>query len=147
MQPPTTSRHSAEPDRQPASSAGDLPTTPPPRRVPGPIRLWGALLLLASGLPLYLAVITPYQAARAGERITLLGTKPLLIAALLLVYGLAMLIGGTGFTRLRDRLPRVGKAYSLDMVILVVSVLLAYVGEHEFRVVLNAMGYPVPTAW
>ena len=119
----------------------------PPRRLPGAIRLWGALLIIAAAFPLYLSVVVPYLAAQANERITLLGAKPLLVAALLLSYGLPMLVAGRGFTALRDRLPRVGKASSLDMAILVLAMLLAYFAEHEFRVVLNAMGYPVPTDW
>ena len=119
----------------------------PPRRIPGPLPLWGALLTVAAAFPLYLAVVAPYAAAQAGQRITLLGLKPLLVAALLLLYGLPMLLAGARFTRLRERLPKVGKASSLDMVILVVAMLMAYFGEHELRVVLNAMGYPVSTDW
>jgi hypothetical protein len=135
-----------EPPRADAATTAAAATVPP-RRPPGPIRVWGALIALASALPLYFAAVMPYLSAQAGERITLLGLKPFLLAALLLMYGLPMLFAGSGFTRLRDRLPRLGKASALDMVILVVSMLIAYLAEHQLRVTLNAMGYPVPTGW
>ena len=134
------------PDATPDASHG-LQPTPTPRRPPGSIRLWGFLLLAASAIPLYFSLVVPYLAAQANERVTLLGLKLMLLGMLLLVYGLPMLLAGSGFTRLRDRLPQLGKASSLDMAILVVSMLIAYVAEHQLRVVLNGMGYPVPLGW
>lgn len=118
-----------------------------PRRPPGSIRVWGFLLLLASAIPLHLSFVAPYLAAQANERVSLLGLKLALLGVLVFVYGLAMVLAGPGFTALRDRLPRLGKASSLDMVILVASMLIAYVAEHQLRVVLSGMGYPVPTGW
>lgn len=118
-----------------------------PRRPPGPIRLWGFLLVLGSGVPLYFSLVAPYLAAVARERVSLLGLKLGLLGMLLLVYGLPMLLAGPGFTRLRDRLPQLGKASSLDIGILVVSMLLAYFADHQLRVMLNGMGYPVSTDW
>jgi len=126
-------------------SSTSLPEVP--RRPPGPIRMWGFLLVLVSGVPLYFSLVAPYLAATARERVSLLGLKLGLLGMLLLVYGLSMLLGGPGFTRLRDRLPQLGKASSLDIGILVVSMLLAYFGDHQLRVMLNSMGYPVSTDW
>jgi len=109
--------------------------------------MWGFLLVLVSGVPLYFSLVAPYLAAAARERVSLLGLKLGLLGMLLLVYGLSMLLAGPGFTRMRDRLPQLGKASSLDIGILVVSMLLAYFADHQLRVMLNGMGYPVSTAW
>lgn len=120
---------------------------PTPRRPPGSIRLWGFLLLLASVVPLHFSAVAPYLAALRNETVSLLGAKLFLLGVLLLMYGLPMLLAGSDFTRLRDRLPKFGKASSLDMAILVASMLIAYFAEHRLRVLLNTMGYPVSTAW
>ncbi len=109
--------------------------------------MWGFLLLVASAVPLHLSLVAPYLAAQANERVALLGAKLLLLGMLLLMYGLPMLLAGAGFTRLRGKLPQLGKASSLDMVILVASMLIAYFADHQLRVVLNGMGYPVPLDW
>ncbi|QEI07606.1 hypothetical protein FXN63_18485 [Pigmentiphaga aceris] len=135
------------PDGEQVSPAAGIDPTPAPRRPPGSIRLWGFLLLVASAVPLHLSLVAPYLAAQANERVTLLGAKLLLLGTLLLMYGLPMLLAGSGFTRLRRTLPQLGKASSLDMVILVASMLIAYFAEHQLRVVLNGMGYPVPLDW
>lgn len=140
-----------KPTPQPAAgnTSESSPNSPAiaPRRPPGPIRLWGFLLVLASGIPLYFSLVSPYLAAVAQERVSLLGLKLGLLGMLLLVYGLPMLLTGPGFTRLRDRLPQVGKASSLDIGILVLSMLLAYFADHQLRVMLHGMGYPVSTDW
>ena len=132
-----------------ATTHESTPTSPDmaPRRPPGPIRMWGFLLVLAAGVPLYFSLVAPYVAAAARERVSLLGLKLGLLGMLLLVYGLSMLLAGPGFTRLRDRLPQLGKASSLDIGILVLSMLLAYFADHQLRVMLNGMGYPVSTDW
>lgn len=149
MNEPIKPEQQDAPERTTAAvtTADSSTTSPPPRRPPGSIRLWGFLLLLGSAIPCYVGVVAPYQAALANERVTLLGAKPLLLGVMLLMYGLPMLVAGAGFTRLRKHLPQLGKASSLDMVILVASMFIAYFAEHYFRVVLNGMGYPVPTDW